>query len=234
MTRARLILLAAALAAAALAFAATRPEAAHGDDPIGHQITVHGIGSVTAVPDRVAFGFGVQTTAKTAGAALTANAAAADKVVAALKAAGIAAKDIQTQSLFVSQRRSEDGLTVLGYDASSSVRATLPSIDTAGAVIDAAVAAGADSVDGPSLTVSNARTLERKALAAALADARARAQALAEAAGVTLGPITAITEDGASAPVPYASKATAADAAPAIEPGTQDIEDAVTVTFTVG
>ena len=46
--------------------------------------------------------------------------------------------------------------------------------------------------------------------------------------------MTAITEDGASAPVPYATKSAAADSAPTIEPGSEEIQDAVTVTYTVG
>ena len=169
MTRKRLAILAVSIAVLAGMLAATRTSSAGSATPAAHQIAVNGRGSVQAVPDQVAFSFGVQTSAKTASAALAANAAAATKVIAALKAAGIAAKDIQTQQVSVSQRLSDDGQTVLGYNASSSVSATLPSIAKAGEVIDAAVAAGADTVDGPALTLSNQRTLEHKALAAAIA-----------------------------------------------------------------
>jgi uncharacterized protein len=232
MNRARLAILAALVAALAITFAATRTSSARSDTPTAHQITVQGLGSVEVVPDKVAFSFGVQTSAKTAAAALSANGDGAQKVIAALKQAGIADKDIRTQQVSLSQRLSDDGQTVLGYNASSSVSATLPSIAKAGEVIDAAVAAGADSVDGPSLTVSNQQTLERKALAAAVADARARAEALATAAGVTLGSIVAITEGGASAPVPFAQKADlAASSSVPIEPGTQEVQDSVSVTF---
>jgi uncharacterized protein YggE len=235
MTRARLTLLAAGIATLALGVAATRPHNAHAVDTAPHQITVHGFGSVEATPDQVAFSFGVQTSAKTASAALAANGSAAAKVVAALLQAGVVEKSIQTQQVFLSQRRSDDGQTVLGYDASSSVRATLPSIADAGTIIDGAVNAGADSVDGPSLTLSNERALERKALAAAIGDARARAQALADAAGLSVGTIASIAEDGAATPVPFAAKSDAATAsAPPIEPGTQEVDASVSVTFTVG
>jgi uncharacterized protein YggE len=234
MTRARLILLAAVIAAMALGAAVGRPEAAQGDTASAKQITVQGSGTVDAVPDKVAFSFGVQTSAKTASAALSANATASQKLLAALEQAGIAKKDIRTDQVTLNQRRSEDGLTVTGYEAFSSVTATLPSLAKAGEVIDAAVNAGADSVNGPMLTLSNQKALERKALAAAVADARARAQALAEAGGVTLGAIQAMTEGGAvPPPMPYAEKSLAADAmgGPPIEPGTQQVYAWISVTF---
>jgi uncharacterized protein YggE len=231
MSRTRLAVLALSLTVLAGVLAATRTSSARSDTPAAHQITVQGLGTIDATPDQVAFSFGVQTSAKSASAALSSNSEAATKVIAALKAAGIAAKDIQTQSVSLSQRLSDDGQTVVGYSASSSVSATLPSIAKAGEVIDAAVAAGADSVDGPALTVSNERTLERKALAAAVSDAKARAQALADAAGVSLGSIVGISETG-SAPVPFLQKSDMAAAAPApIEPGTQQVQESVTVTF---
>src|SRR3954452_3110311 len=187
MSRTRLAVLAVCLTVFAGVLAATRTSSARSDTPAAHQITVQGLGTIDATPDQVAFTFGVQTSAKSASAALSANSDAAAKVIAALKAAGIEAKDIQSKAVSLSQRVSDDGQTVLGYNASSSVSATLPSIAKAGEVIDAAVAAGADSVDGPALTLSNQKALESKALAAAIQDAKARAQALATAAGVSLG-----------------------------------------------
>jgi uncharacterized protein YggE len=232
MSHKRLAVLAASIAVLGGVLAATRTSSAGSATPPAHQITVNGSGSVQAVPDQVAFSFGVQTSAKTASAALAANAAAATKVIAALKAAGIAAKDIQTQQVSLSQRLSDDGQTVLGYNASSSVSATLPSIAKAGEVIDAAVAAGADTVDGPALTLSNQQALEHEALAAAVQDAKGRAQALADAAGVSLGSIVAITESGASTPMPFGAKtADAAGASVPIEPGTQEVQAFVSVTF---
>jgi uncharacterized protein YggE len=87
-------------------------------------------------------------------------------------------------------------------------------------------------VDGPSLTLSNVKALERKALASAVADAKARAQALADAAGVALGAIVAITEGGAVTPVMFNQKTDSVAAAPTpIEPGTQEVQASVSVTF---
>jgi uncharacterized protein YggE len=231
MSRTRLALGTLAVVALVAGIAATLTPSARSDTPTPHQITVQGVGSVDAVPDQVAFSFGVQTSAKSASAALAANADAATKLIAALKAAGIPAKSLQTQQVSLSQRVSDDGQTVVGYNASSAVSATIASIDRAGAIVDAAVAAGATSVDGPSLTLSNEQALERKALAGAVEDAKARAQAVADAAGLALGSIVAISEGGASQPAPYAAKAADSAGIVPVEPGTQSVTDSVTVTF---
>jgi uncharacterized protein len=87
-------------------------------------------------------------------------------------------------------------------------------------------------VDGPSLTRSDQEALYRNALREAYADARVNAQALAEAAGVTLGAMTATVEGGGSVPMPMAA-GRAEDAKATIEPGTQELQASVSVTFAV-
>jgi uncharacterized protein YggE len=190
-------------------------------------ITVTGTGTATSVPDRASFSFGVTTQAATASQALARNGDAMEKVIAALKAHGIATADLQTQSVSLSPRTSEQG-DIVGYTASDSVSAT-GSIDRAGEVIDAAVGAGATDVSGPSFTRADQDALYRQALKAAVADAKAKAQVLAAAAGVSLGGVTAIVESGQE-PVPIPFGRTAAPSTP-IEPGTQQTQATVTVTF---
>ena len=199
--------------------AATAPESS---------IVVQGTGSVTTVPDRGAFSFGVVTPAKTASAAMQANGAAMTKLVAALKQAGIAAADLQTTQISLDVQFAEGGGSVTGYTATSSVTAQLRDLGAAGKVVDAAVAAGADSVSGPSLSKSDTTALYRDALRKAVAAARTKAEALAAASGLTLGRITAVSESGAE-PVPVFAAAKADSAG--IEPGTQEIAASVTVTF---
>ena len=99
-------------------------------------------------------------------------------------------------------------------------------------MLDAATRAGANNVYGPSLTRSNREGLEAKALEDAVANARKRATALAEAAGVDLGAVTAITETG---PEVYGEAFRALDvsSSPQIEKGTQEIQASVTVTFAI-
>lgn len=229
MTRIRIAALA-ALAAAALAAAVTIP--ARGDaNPVADRgIVVSGTGSVSAVPDRGAFSFTVASPAKTAAAAIQANAAAMRSVLAALKQTGIDPADLQTTQVSLDPRTSQDGQTIVGYTATSSVLAQLRDLFRAGTVVDAAVAAGADGVSGPSLSVGDTEKLYAQALAAAVADARAKAQALATAGTLTLGRITSIEETGAQPP-PIAASPAAKDGGVPVEPGTQQIQAAVTVAF---
>jgi uncharacterized protein YggE len=224
-TLAALVLTVAALVAAAVALPA------HGDAaPVSEQgVVVGGTGTVTTVPDRGAFSFTVTSPAKTAVAALQANATAARAVAAALRQAGVAAADLQTMQASLDPRLADDGQTVTGYVATTTVTAQLRSLDRAGAVVDAAVAAGADGFSGPSLSTGDTAALYADALKAAIADARAKAQTMAAAAGLTLGRITSVQEAGAQPVVPFASAAKQDSVQ--IEPGTQDVQAAVTVTF---
>ena len=126
-----------------------------------------------------------------------------------------------------------DGSQVTGYAASNTVSATV-TFAAAGATIDAAVAAGANQVYGPSPLVGDVEAQYQKALADAVANARARGEVLAKAAGQTLGAVTSIVEGGsAPTPIPFA-KSAAADAATPVVPGPQETTATVTVTFLLG
>jgi len=228
----RLTIIISALLAVAVLAAVTRAgdaPAAAGDP--GNGITVQGSGAVGSVPDRAQISFGVETRAATAKAALAANATEMRKVIAAIKAAG--ATEVQTQSVSLQPQYSEKS-GVQGYVAQNSVSGTIRDLAKAGAVIDAAVAAGANQVYGPSLSRGDQTELYRQALRAAVADARTRAQALAAAANLTLGKITQVVESGSS-PSPLFVGAKAEDSANTpIEAGTQQIVASVQVTFAAG
>jgi uncharacterized protein len=229
------ILIAAAFVLAVAALAGVgQPESARGQetDAPARSITASGLGSVTTVPDRAHFSFGVQAQSRTASQALEAADAQLSRVVAALRGAGVAQADIQTEQISLSPRTSEDGVQIVGYTAVSSVSVRVRNLDRAGPIVDAAVAAGANQVYGPSLTRSDQAALYRNALRSAYADARAKAQALAEAAGVTLGAMTATVEGGGNVPMPVAA-GRAEDAKATVEPGTQEIQASVSVTFAV-
>jgi uncharacterized protein YggE len=227
-----LILAAGLLAAAALAGVGL-PEPAVSAAPDAEQgITVIGTGVVTSVPDRADFSFGVTSEGRTAAAALAANAAEMRRVIAAIRAAGVAADDVQTQQISLSPRYTDEGESIVGYTASNTVSARIRDLGRAGAVIDAAVEAGANQVFGPSLTRSDSNELYRTALRAAYANARAKAQALAAAAGITLGRAVDMVESGGPMPTPAAESARLTDTP--IEPGTQEIQATVTVTFATG
>ncbi len=195
------------------------------------EITVNGSARVETAADRASFSFGVVTPGRTASQALAANATEARKVIGALIAAGIDRKDVQTQQVSLNPRFADDGATIVGYTAQNTVSATLRDADRAGAVVDAAVAAGANQVFGPALVASDRDELYRGALKQAYADAHAKAQALAAASGQLLGGALTIVEGFAAAPLPAVGRAGAAADATPIEPGTQQIDATVTVTF---
>src|SRR5215213_5672396 len=195
MKTSRLAALAAAIVVAAVAGAAAfRPTPAHGDAaPVTEKgIVVTGSGSVTAVPDRGSFTFGVTSRGATAAAAVRANNAAMNAVAAALKRAGVAAADLQTTQASLEQQQSSDGQRATGFAANGSVLAQVRDLGRAAAIVDAAVAAGASTFYGPSLATADAGKLYARALAAAVADARAKAKTLADTSGLSLGRITSV------------------------------------------
>ena len=193
-------------------------------------ITVQGTASVTAVPDRAELSFGVESQGQTARAALAANAAEMRRVIAAVKAAG--GTDVKTQSVSLSPRYDEQN-AVQAFVATNTVSATIKELAKAGALIDAAVNAGANQVYGPSLSRGDQGELYRDALKAAIADARASARRSRR------------RRTSRSAASPRSSRAAARAAAlrrrregdgagsTPIEPGTQQVSAVVSVTFSV-
>jgi uncharacterized protein YggE len=221
--------LAAALAAA-VAVAVVRPGSAHGSsEPSIRTITVEGTATAKVVPDTALFTFGLETDGSTAKGALADNAAHMRSVITALLRAGVARDDIQTQDVSVYARRNSNN-DVIGFSANGSVNATVRRLAKAGAVVDAAVAAGATETSGPQFSRSGTE-LTQQALREAFANARAKAETLAQEAGATLGDVRRI-EESAPAPQPYPIGAFAeAVARTPIEPGTQQARATVTVTF---
>jgi len=198
-------------------------------------VTVDGTGTVTAVPDQASFDFSVQTKAATANAALTQNGTDVRAVIAAVEGAGVPEASIQTAQVSLSPVTSSNGTTIVGFTAYDTVTAINLAIAKAGSIVDAAVGAGATSVDGPSLTVSSQDALYAQALEAAVAQAKTKAQALADAADEPLGQIVTMVEGGGQVtPLSLAAGAATAQSPTPIEPGTQQIQATVTVTFGLG
>jgi uncharacterized protein YggE len=229
----RLAVLGGAIAVAAALAGVGGPDRASGDNPVtpvSRSITVSGNSSVSATPNQAVFTFGVNTRSKTAVQALAADAAEMRKLIDALKAAGIPAGSLQTSSVSLSAVTSDQGDAIIGYSASNSVTATIANLARAGEIVDAAVAAGANQVDGPSLTVSDQTSLYQTALKAAVADAREKAQALAAASSLHVGDVISVQEDAGSTPIAYEAKAVPAPSTPIVA-GTQQISASVTVVF---
>jgi uncharacterized protein len=197
----------------------------------GSTITVTGNGAVNATPDKAFFDFGVTTNASTAAEALSRNAHDAQAIVDALKKAGVDASKIQTTNVSLWPQTRANGTEIVGYTASDSVNVTA-ALTRAGDVVDAAVSAGATSVDGPSLDTSDKSSLYDEALKRALAEAKGKAQAIAAASGLTITGVQKVTEGAQASPQPYyGTFAADAKSVVSIQPGTQQIQASVTVTY---
>lgn len=198
-------------------------------------ITVNGHGTVSVVPDTAELMVGVQATADTAGEALDTMAEKSQALMETLRGVGIAEQDIQTSGLSLWPTYGDNGREITGYQASTSVTATIRDVDEVGPVVDALGAFVGEeltlggisfSYDDPEAVLADART-------AAITNARARAAQYAEAAGVEVGEIVKVIEGTTSAPVVFRELAMAQDAAGgvAVAPGSQELSADVTVVF---
>src|SRR5512141_2882522 len=117
------LFIAAVLLTAAAIAGVAQPRFSHSADaPVPPKtITVSGHGTVTTVPDRASFSFTVETRAPTATAAIAHNGSAAAAVAAAVKDAGVPAADVQTSQISLSPQTTQDGLTIIGYSASTTI-----------------------------------------------------------------------------------------------------------------
>lgn len=167
--------------------------AANAQAPV-RTISVTGEGSITAANDTARLGFGVEGRGATRPVALRRSSANLRSVLAALRGLGVADRDLRTRGVSVARRRDRRGRKLPGYIARGGVTAVVRDVTQTGTVVDAAVAAGAASVDGPSFFIDDPQAVLRRALVAALRDARSKAAALAAEAGLTLGQIISIRE----------------------------------------
>jgi uncharacterized protein len=212
-----------------------RPGMAADDSKVERLVSVSATGSVVAVPDTAYITAGVLTEADTAREALSRNNVATAKLIDGLKAAGIAAKDIQTSQLNVSPRylQPKDGrpAAVNGYTVSNQVRITVRDVKRLGEVLDQAVTLGANQVHGIAFEVSTVETLKDDARKVAMQNARRRAELYATTAGAQLGQVLRISEDIRDVAGPMLQKGRVALGAAPVEAGSQTLEVEVHVTY---
>ena len=205
----------------------------------GARLDVVATGEVTRVPDIARISAGVVSQAPTASAALAANAAQMARVLAALRRAGIAERDIQTNAVSLSPtyRYADNQPPVLtGYGASNRVTIRFREIARAGAILDTLVREGANQIAGPSLEVERPQPALDEARVLAVRLARARADIYARAAGLQVARILLISENGGDyrppVPEPVAMMARGvADVQTKIVPGEQTLAVTVSVSF---
>ena len=222
-----------AIAALSLAFAALVAPAS--DAAATRYITVKAQGTVQVTPDAVRISANATNVAATSKEALAANAKSAASIRAALRSAKIDSKDIATQnvSVFPEYKYSnEGGSTLVGYRATQAFTITVRAANTAGAVVDAIVAAAGDSaqISGVSPFVLDSTKSSEAARAVAVKNAKARALSYAKLLGVKLGKINYLVEESAPNSVaPVFATAKAEDAATVVDLGQQDVTVAITV-----
>lgn len=164
-------------------------------------ITVTGEASVARPPDMATVMIGVTSVADTAAGALAANSADMQAVIERLKASGVGAGDLQTTGLSVnpnwsSYSSSSSRNKIDGFTATNMLTVGIRDLDALGAVLDAVVADGANTLNGVTFGLVDPRPALDEARREAVSDARARAEVIAAAAGVTLGDLVSVSEGG--------------------------------------
>ena len=224
--------LAASLALPALASAADMAPAP--------RIVVSGEGEATAAPDIAILSLSVMREAKTARAALDANNDAMAAVISAMKAAGIAERDLQTAGIQINPRYTytnrPDGsqdAELVAYQVTNTLSVRVRDIDKAGDVLDKAVSLGVNQGGAIQFTNADPSAALTAARKKAVADAMAKARTLAEAAGVSLGKVLEISDQAVQAtPMPITAKAfDAARSAVPVEAGENAYSVQVNMTF---
>jgi uncharacterized protein YggE len=234
-------LVAALLIAAALPAAPAAAQATGGitQTIAGTRLDLSVTGEATRVPDLAIINAGVVSRAATATAALQDNANRMDKVIAALKRAGIADRDIQTSSINLNaEYRYPDNQSpqLTGYTASNQVTIRFHDIANSGKILDALVAEGANQINGPNMTIEQPEAALDEARSKAIAAGRARAELYARSLGMRVVRIVSLSENGGSyAPPPPAPPspmmASAERAYTKIEPGEQKLQVTVSMVF---
>jgi uncharacterized protein YggE len=179
----------------------------------------------------------VQSRSTTASGALQDAADRMQRVIAALKRAGVADRDIQTSnvSLNPEYRYPENQAPELvGYSATNSVSVRFRDIRSSGKILDALVAQGANQINGPNLTVDKPEAALDEARAQAIATGRARAELYARSLGLRVVRVVSVSESGGDfAPpppmAPMMARAQAADTK--IEPGEQRLQVTLSMVF---
>ena len=208
----------------------------------GTLLSVSAQAEAKRVPDVAGISAGVVTQATDANAAMRTNADQMDKVMAAIRAAGIAERDIQTSGISVNPRynyRDNQAPTINGYEASNTVNVKVRDIGKLGKVLDALVASGANQVNGPHFEIDQPDAVYDEARQAALAKAQARAQLYAKALDLRVRRIVSISEGGGFRQPAPMMRAMAMDASfagkeTAVSPGETTLSVNLDVVFELG
>lgn len=221
-----------------------------GSAPETNTISVSGHGESFAVPNIATVSFTVEKTAKTVADAQNQVTTVMNDVLATLKTAGIADKDIQTTSYDVNPKYDYQASVctvnicppsrqiLTGYTVSDSVSVKIRAIDTAGNIIGVLGQKNVTNISGLTLTVEDDSAVKTEARNKAIAEARQQAESIAKGLGVRLVRIASFTESGSAQPIYYSAKnsmmeASAAALAPSIPVGQNKASSNVSITYEI-
>jgi len=197
----------------------------------GNTATAVGVGTLQPKPDGVSFSVGVETRAAAVVEAFDSNAKKLDRVITALKDKGIAPAEIQTSNLDVNSLTSNTGQPA-GFSVSNQVTVRLRDSASAPAVLQAAVAGGANQVGGLRFFVADPAASQRKGFELAFQDARSKAEAFAALSAKTLGPVVCVSEEARPTSDVYDKLSSLGYVAtPRLEPGSEFLTFRVSVVF---
>jgi uncharacterized protein YggE len=226
---------------AALFAAIALPAAAHAAEPTPRRIVVMGEGEATVKPDIALLSLSVMREAATAREALDANNKAMAEVIAAMKASGVADRDLQTAGVQINPRydylNKPDGTQetkLAAYQVTNTLSVRVRDLSKTGEILDKSVSLGVNQGGGVTFTNDDPSRTLTEARRKAVADAIDRAKTLTEAAGVKLGQVIEISDvTYRQPPMPLAAKAydRAAEAAVPVEAGENSYKAQVNVTF---
>lgn len=197
-------------------------------------VTVTGEATVAVAPDTAVIRIGATSQGKTAREASETNAKQMTSVLAAIKDAGIADRDVQTSRLTLQPQydpNKSGTARLLGFQVTNQLTIRIRDIDKLPAILDRAIGAGANEMSGIEFIVSEQSKLLDQARDDAIADAHRKASLYAKAAGGKIGPVISINEEG-TAPPPRLMQAMRAGAVP-VAPGEQTLKAVVTVSYSL-
>src|SRR5438270_2949024 len=204
----------------------------------GSRLDISSTGEVTRVPDVAIISAGVVSRSATATGALQDAANRMQRVLAALKRAGVEDRDVQTSNISLNPeyRYVENQPPQLtGYTASNQLTIRFRDIRNSGKILDALVSQGANQINGPNLTIDKPEAALDEARARAVAAGRARAELYARSLGMRIVRVVSVSESGGYAappPMPMYARAEVAQAADTkIVPGGQKLQVTLAMTF---
>ena len=214
--------------------------AVRADHRAARLISVRGVGRVAVKPDTAVVRIGAEMRAPALADATADVARRSAAVIERVKALGVAERDITTVTYAIDpvtapRRTEEDPTRIVAYRVVNVVQVKIRELGATGRILDGALAAGANTISGLQFTVDDPARPETEARALAVKAAAATAGQLAAAAGVSLGPLVALTEDQASRPVvPRMTTAAMGAAAGPVESGQIEIVVNVEARYRIG